>query len=163
MEKEKQLYAAAIHQAGHAVAAIKLGLAKCVKSISIQPGLPPFGRVEYVNLGWPIQNYKISGQPFKKVSNLITIFLAGPAAEEKYTGEANEEAASTDNEEASKRAWQYSPTPGELITSLQRDAERLFTLKGNDTPEWQMVIRIADALMEHKKLDNPQLLEFSKQ
>jgi hypothetical protein len=163
LEQDNKLYAAAIHQAGHAVAALKLGLLTQVKSIRIDGTSPPFGQVEYSAFNWPGQNYKLSGVPFKKISKILTVFLAGPAAEAKYTASIDEQAANADEEEASKRVWQYSQTPGELLASLQRDASRLFTLKGQDTLEWQKVIRIADALMEEKKLTNQTILELYQQ
>jgi hypothetical protein len=128
----------AVHEAAHAVAAIRAGLV--FRHVTALPDEETEGSLHWSEL-------QASGQVEVSADLLAVVLLAGPCAEARLT-EREVDEVFADEEAADDR---------EAITELMLDADR-FLAAGREAlslidRDWPLIERIADELMEVDALD----------
>lgn len=147
--QNKQLQAVAYHEAGHAVMGFLLG--RKILGASVIPDESSMGRVEF-DTSWIKELHEWDERFSDEMVFQLLIHLAGPAAEEIYTGE-------------------YVPIYGEYETDIQKAVDAAEYLVGNSkelddyldrayecatiilTEHWEAVKAVADSLLKHRQLD----------
>ena len=145
----------AYHEAGHAVACIELHVKFKHVTIESNDEKNYLGAVLLNRLNLKI-DYDDSLKEQRKAENYITLCLAGPVAEEKYAGNANNITASKDLEDSFGIAQSIYGSE-ELADAFMKfkwcEAKALFTWNNEeDMPAWEKVQTLAAALLKKKTL-----------
>lgn len=159
--RQKQLLATAYHEAGHAVAAIKLEIR--FTKVDVIPNSEA-GRLgvlmSKMHKGLRaaiINDNKLTHAHRARLHDTIRMGLAGHIAEHKHTGRRNNWKSRSDYRTAADMAFELEGSArnaGALLDYLTTTTESLFTdyETGADQILWTAVRNIAEALIEKRSL-----------
>jgi hypothetical protein len=151
----------AFHEAGHAVAAIRLGRRVKRLDISGDLGEDTLGEFEQYRQGRRISS---DGDPtpaeWREVIERIQICFAGPEAERRVRGKRNLPGAGSDHERIIALALLLLPSPGEELHAFCNWLEIRTRAIFDDPYVWKGVEAVAAALLEQEKLGGNQVHEI---
>ena len=148
----------AYHEAGHAVAAIENGIKFHHVTIIRDEEKNSLGHILLSKL-LLISDFDDSPRTRLKAEKFIQVALAGPIAEEKYTGILNRVGSSQDFEQSfavAANLFGQTKVIARFIDFLWEDTRSMFTYSDEneqfDLPLWDEVKILAGALLTSKKL-----------
>ena len=147
---DAELRATAYHEAGHAVAAFVLR--RPIRTASIEPAEGSLGRVEHHPPGkWFQPDAGVDTRTRNLVKRHIVGHLAGPLAEERFTGSHNETGATSDHHHAVDLA-SYLVDDDERLQILVDDLSSRAAELLARTDVWRAVEAVAEELVRDRLL-----------
>ena len=143
--EQNRVFATAHHEAGHAVAAIELGFQFDHVTIVPNEDDNSLGHILY---GFYSMFLNIGHRQFARdLRDYLITNRAGPVAQERYTGQWDEDGASSDDEHFWQILWQmYGERRERHARNLTRQARRLVYV------QWPAIERVTQGLLREHTL-----------